>query len=46
MFPCSAVSFALGIHNEAMQHGSSFNNGPGDVLILNWRPEEHFLPWA
>ena len=44
VFPCSVVPFALGLHNVAVQHGSLFNDGPGDVLILNLRPEEYFCP--
>ena len=35
MFPCSVVPFALGLHDVAVQHGSLFDEGPGDVPILN-----------
>ena len=46
MFSHSAVLFALGLYNVAAQHGSSVDDGPGDVFILNWGLEEHFLLWA
>ena len=46
VFPCSAVPFALGLYNVTVWHGSSIDDGPRDVLILNGGPEKHFLPWA
>ena len=46
MFPCSAVPFALDLHDVAVWHSRSFDDGSGDVLILNRGPEDHFLPWA
>ena len=46
MFPYSAVPFALGLYNVAAWHSSSVDDGPRDVLILDWGLEKHFLPCA
>ena len=44
VFPGSAIPFALGLYNVTMLCSGSFDDGPGDIFVFNWRPEEHFLP--
>ena len=36
MFPGSAGSLALGLHDVTAGHGSLVNNGPWDVFIFTW----------
>ena len=46
VFPCSPVSFALGLHKVAVWHGGLVNYGPWNVLLIYGGPEENFLPWG
>ena len=45
VFPCSAVPFAFGLSKVTAWCGSLADDGPGDVLIIYWGPEEHFWAW-
>ena len=36
----------LGSYVVAAWHGSLIDDGPGDVLTINWGPREHFLAWS
>ena len=44
VFTCSLVPFASGLYNVIVWHGNSVNDGPGNVLILYWGLQKHFLP--
>ena len=46
MFPGLTVIFALGLYDIAVWHVGLIDHGPRDVLIVEWGPEKHFLPWA
>ena len=49
MLPCCAVSFALGLNDVTAQCCSLLKDGPRDVFIICWGPEQDFLalmePW-
>ena len=43
MFPCSVVSFALGLNDVTAWCCSLLDDGPRDVFIIYWGSEEDFL---
>ena len=46
VFPGSVVTFALGLYDVAAWGRSLVDDGSGDVLILCWGQEQHFLAWV
>ena len=46
MFSCSAIPFALCFNEVALQHRCLLYDGPRDVFITCWGPEEDLLAWG